>query len=506
MNTRKTRRTFISYSRTNKDFALQLAQELRASGFSIWLDQLDIPTGARWDDELERALKACEIFMVILTPASIESENVKDEIGYAIDTGKRILPVLLENAQVPLRLRRFQYVDFTGKSYDEGVDSAKQILKKLTEEATTPRMETPPADAKTARRSIRRESAAAKSREAVEIQAPPTSPGQRNPMGMLGIAILIVLLGGYAITRFRAPKAGPSPVETSGTVETVSGSATTPTALPVADQVPTRVLPTPTVQVTVPTPTTGVAPTATAYPAELMDGKGVAMVLVPAGEFQMGGVRTDAFARPSEKPVHTVHLDAFYIDKFEVTNASYRACVEAGDCSENINSTSGNRSSYYNNSEFDEYPVVWVDWTMATTYCAWRGARLPTEAEWEKAARGTESPIYPWGNEVAKTYANYGGADTTAVGAYESGKSPYGVYDMAGNVWEWVADWYSADFYQSPPEKNPSGPADGISKSKVQRGGSWTGLDADVRTSNRRPYDPDRSNFDIGFRCASFLP
>jgi hypothetical protein len=142
MSPQKQRRTFISYSRSNKEFALELALELRASGFDVWLDILDIPTGSRWDDEVEQALEACEIFMVILTPASSKSDNVKDEIGYAIDTGKRILPILLENAKVPLRLRRFQYVDFTRKSYDEGVEGAKQLLRRLIEEPTVPRDQT----------------------------------------------------------------------------------------------------------------------------------------------------------------------------------------------------------------------------------------------------------------------------------------------------------------------------------------------------------------------------
>ena len=140
MSPTKQRKTFISYSRTNKEFALKLAKELRSSGFDIWFDQLDIPTGSRWDDEVEHALESSEIFMVILTPASSTSDNVKDEIGYAIDTGKRILPVLLQNANVPLRLRRFQYVDFTNKSFDDGVESAKELLTNLIEESTIPKM------------------------------------------------------------------------------------------------------------------------------------------------------------------------------------------------------------------------------------------------------------------------------------------------------------------------------------------------------------------------------
>lgn len=134
------RKTFLSYSRVNKDFAVRLAKELKSEGFDIWLDQLDIPTGARWDDEVEKALEECEVFMVIMTPASSASENVKDEIAYALDSGKRILPILLENATLPLRLRRLQYVDFTGKGFDDGVELAKVLLRGLIDQTNFPRL------------------------------------------------------------------------------------------------------------------------------------------------------------------------------------------------------------------------------------------------------------------------------------------------------------------------------------------------------------------------------
>ena len=139
MANEKQRKTFISYSRVNKDFALRLARELKSEGFAVWLDQLDIPAGARWDVELETALEECEIFMIIMTPSAIASENVRDEIGYAIDNNKRFLPVLLENCNVPLRLRRFQYVDFTNKSFDDGVNAAKELLRGLIAQPTIPR-------------------------------------------------------------------------------------------------------------------------------------------------------------------------------------------------------------------------------------------------------------------------------------------------------------------------------------------------------------------------------
>ena len=131
MATENQRSTFISYSRINETFALELAKELKSTGYLVWLDQLDIPTGARWDDEIEKALDKCSIFLAILTPAFIESDNAKDEIGYAIDHGKRILPVLLEECEIPLRLTRIQYVDFTKMDYRDGLNSAKELLEKL---------------------------------------------------------------------------------------------------------------------------------------------------------------------------------------------------------------------------------------------------------------------------------------------------------------------------------------------------------------------------------------
>jgi len=137
----KQRKTFLSYSRVNQDFAVQLAKELKSEGFDVWLDTLDIPLGARWDREVEKALRQSEIFMIILTPESVDSENVLDEIGYAIDTSKRILPILLENCEVPLRLRRLQYVNFTDKSFEEGVSAAKGLLRGLTAQSTIPREE-----------------------------------------------------------------------------------------------------------------------------------------------------------------------------------------------------------------------------------------------------------------------------------------------------------------------------------------------------------------------------
>lgn len=232
MSQQHTRRTFISYSRINKDFALKLALELRNSGFDIWLDQLDIPTGSRWDDEVERALGECEIFMVILTPASSTSDNVKDEIGYAIDAGKRILPILLENAKVPLRLIRFQYVDFTKKSYEEGVDSAKQLLRRLIDEPTLPMDQVLEQAQIDAREDV--EAPKASTAPISEKRQPAAAPPAKKsslPMllGVVGAGLIIIL----AFFMLRGSPGLSEPVEPVNT--------TAPTQTPLPAQ-PTRLL------------------------------------------------------------------------------------------------------------------------------------------------------------------------------------------------------------------------------------------------------------------------
>jgi formylglycine-generating enzyme required for sulfatase activity len=231
---------------------------------------------------------------------------------------------------------------------------------------------------------------------------------------------------------------------------------------------------------------------------EITDDKGAVMVLVPAGDFIMGSGNGD----PDERPIHPVYLDAYYIDKFEVTNALYQDCVIAEVCKPPVNAGSYTRNSYFGSSLYKDYPVVYVDWNMANAYCEWREASLPTEAQWEKAARGPDELTYPWEGKIDCQKANYRGCinGTSQAGSYENGKSPYGVYDMAGNVWEWVADWYSADYYKSFSPRNPLGPD--VGRARIFRGGSWSRDAYDLRTSNRVNYAPSYNNFDIGFRCA----
>lgn len=219
---------------------------------------------------------------------------------------------------------------------------------------------------------------------------------------------------------------------------------------------------------------------------------GVEMVGVPAGEFIMG--RDDA-KYERESPAHTVYLDAFYIDKLEVTNDLYRTCLEAGGCLEI------ERPEYFDNPDLADHPVINVDIEMARRYCGWAGKRLPTEAEWEKAARGTDERTFPWGEGIDCDHAQYKecGGQTVPVGSYPLGASPYGALDMAGNVWEWAPDLFAEDYYQDSPERNPTGGDRG--NEFVFRGGSWTESGDLLSSTYRTWYNPNAQYYNLGFRC-----
>ena len=234
------------------------------------------------------------------------------------------------------------------------------------------------------------------------------------------------------------------------------------------------------------------------------------MVEIPSGSFPMGVPPGDRDGGRDEYPRHEVLLDTFWIDQFEVTNGRYIEFVKSAGHRVPQNPTNPTRNLWQGDSiteSLAERAVINVDWFDADAYCKWAGKRLPTEAEWEKAAKGTSDRRFPWGNvEPTAKHLNYnqrwiGEKTLMPVGSYEAGKSPYGVYDVVGNVWEWVNDWYDARYYEKSPSKNPTGPQEGTKK--VIRGAGWQNETPTVRIFTRVDSDPTMRNESTGFRCAA---
>ena len=242
-----------------------------------------------------------------------------------------------------------------------------------------------------------------------------------------------------------------------------------------------------------------------------IEGKdGAPMVLVPEGVFPMGVPKAARDGGIDERPNHDVFLDTFYIDKYEVTNGRYLQFVTETGHRTPQHPSDPKKGIWQGNimpESIIDLPVINVDWYDADAYCKWAGKRLPTEAEWEKAAKGPNDWRFPWGDvEPTDRHLNYnqvtwrGEATLVPVGIYEKGKSPYGAYDMAGNVWEWVADWYEADYYSKSPDRNPKGPQTG--GYKVLRSSGWQGETPQARIFTRIRSKPLDRNHSTGFRCA----
>ena len=324
--------------------------------------------------------------------------------------------------------------------------------------------------------------------------------------------LIIVVLFGAILSGCIAQKLEPtSSLESERTLLPTEINTSVPTSTPEA-----TILPTATV---LPTLVETQQPTMGSTRVSAVDQ--MVQVYVPAGEFIMGSndenaKRTLEGRSYSEIPVNTVYLDGYWIDKYEVSNGQYKLCVDAGVCQPPIDSESHTRGKYFGNPEYSNYPVIWVNWYKARAYCEWTGRRLPTEAEWEKAARGTDGRKYPWGNEplsgeranfcdincpydYANELYNDGYADTSPVGNYPAGASPYGAMDMSGNVWEWTSTLIQPYPYDSSDgRENLDAPGE-----RVWRGGPWKNSAWWMRSTVRYRSVPNYSWEVLGFRCAS---
>jgi len=344
-------------------------------------------------------------------------------------------------------------------------------------------------------------------KETVTKPAPATAPIQQKksiPAWLLWGGVAVIVLGlmiGIGSSLVNLGTRGSGPLSALASATSPATFTHTPTLTHTATVTNT---PTPTN-----TPTTMVTQTPIFTSTQMLgigstmirEKDGMEMMYVPAGEFTMGSNIGDI----DEKPIHAVYLDAYWIDKYEVTNAQY--AIE-GACSRPFIIRSSTRDSYFRNPSYDHYPVINVNWFFADDYCRWTGARLPSEAEWEKAATSQqENGLYPWGSRLDCSLVNYSQddigckGDTNPVNEYHNGASLYGVLGMAGNVWEWVADWYDNTYYSKSPLENPSGPSSG--STRVQRGGSWDSIGVNLRITKRSWGDPSFFWNKVGFRCAS---
>jgi eukaryotic-like serine/threonine-protein kinase len=318
----------------------------------------------------------------------------------------------------------------------------------------------------------------------------------------------------------------PAPAEPAEARATVTANLASPTSITPAGptEVSSAVQITPTHPANTPLPaaTSPPGPACTQIgPTWISPVDGVTLVCVPAGEFLMGATDNDPQAQDNEKPQHRVYLDAFWIDRIEVTNANFAKCMADGACRPEIYEVSASTYiPYAVHPDYQDFPALLYEAEAAAAYCQWASRRLPLEAEWEKAARGTEVRAYPWGNDLDCTKANYAechpvakGEDTPRCGStphcrtsrvddYPAGATFYGALNMAGNVWEWVADWYAPDYYAHSPTRNPTGPQEG--DFRVRRGGGSKSRTQELRVTTRASGTPQHY-FDgqMGFRCAA---
>ncbi len=375
---------FISYARADAQFVIGLAEKLRSVRVSLWLDQLDIRPGDPWEESIEKALEDCESVLLVLSPASMESVNVKDEVSYAIEEGKRIVPLLYQACKIPLRLRRLHYVDFTA-SFDAGMSALQKALEV----------------------------------DEVVIDPPVSSPVVTNPL---------------------QPKPAGKPHQH--------------------------------------------------FTESLPGGVRLDMVAIPGGSFMMG---SKTFG--SSQPIHGVTLKPFFIGKYPVTQAQWKAVM-------------GNNPSHFKG---DDLPVERVSWDDAREFCrklsqmAGKEYRLPSEAEWEFAARAGSPGDYCFGNDesLLPGYAWFernSGGKTHSVG--QKKPNNWGLHDVHGNVWEWCEDgWH--DNYEGAPADGSAWVDGGDQSYRHLRGGSWGDSQDGARAVSRDYYDPNSRSFGIGFRVVS---
>jgi formylglycine-generating enzyme required for sulfatase activity len=511
---------FFSYSSADRDFALDLARDLREKGAVIWMDQLDIIPGERWDTAVELAIRRCAGMLVILSPDSVGSTNVMDEVSFALEEHKVVIPVLHRDCDIPFRLRRVHRVDVR-TDYDRGLRELLGVLKAPRLSPPEVKEDAPPAAAtpiagpvqprpEPSNPSAVSGMASAQTRPADKPQTSTALPQQENPTppvagagkpkadathsktwwswtgsylasitstsaGKLAAAFVLVLAVSVGYWRFAQPS--PTATEHSSTSMASKGipaDNAAPSATSPKEHSPTETLLSPSQP---PAPATkSSAPPNVKTGSYINPKDNLTYIWIPPGKFGMGCSPDDVECSPDEKPQQKdVQIPGFWLGKTDVTQAAWNKVGIAA-----------------NPSHFkgDDLPVDSVDWNEANSYCKAIGGRLPTEKEWEYAARaGTTGPRYGTIDDIA-WYSVNSGQTTHPVGKKQA--NAFKLYDMLGNVYQWTAtDW----------GPYPGGTADDCKGCKVLRGGSWFDYAGVVRASNRERSVPTSRDSDSGFRC-----
>ncbi|MEW6402683.1 MAG: SUMF1/EgtB/PvdO family nonheme iron enzyme [Chloroflexota bacterium] len=535
-------KVFISYAWEDdvKPWVLMFAKRLRKDGVETVLDLWETDYGDQLPVFMEKAVRESDFVILICTPKyKKKSDSREGGVGYEghiitaeifeKNNHRKFVPVLRKGGWVfaaPSWAAGKLYIDLSGNPYNEA--NYRDLLRTLHGRRPTPPPIGEPPDFPEEDDSSKKPNPflnfyttvrkhLSESFIFIKSVLPKTLPLLRIA-GFTGVAVMLLWGGSWAVPKIVSFL--PTPRATSTQRSVIQATSTNSSGVPTKT---IRPISTPT-KITSPTRafTATIVRNSNDFTDVDPEDNSISMRLVPAGEFTMGATSDQVdqalaecqkvskyceqagFLR--EQPSHKVYLDAFYMDTYEVTNANYKACVDSGICTppkttpeDTIYSVSSN---YYSSSQFNDYPVINVDWSQAKTYCEWRSSSLPTEAQWEKAARSTDGRTYPWGEgfNCNRVGCNY---EPHKVGSFESGKSPYSIYDLAGNVWEWVADLYDPNYYSTSPYSNPLGPSSG--QYRVLRGGSWANMYSgyENRTTNRYWYRPSYvyEYTLIGFRC-----
>lgn len=497
-------RVFLCHASQDKPAVRELYNALNSEGWiDPWLDKAKILPGQDWEIVIEKAVDDSDVVLVCLSGQSVSKEGyVQREIRYAYDLALEkpdetifLIPLRLDDCSVPRKLKSLHWVDYFGVEKENAYSDLLKALKLRHEQKIVLEENLPHEETKKDTPESRLENRFTQKKPFTKILDPaslnlpkPSSIPKQSEYrryGLIGIFILLFIFGGLGLNSLfnKLPEVTSTPTTQ---ILTETSKLPTETLAPFTPTLTETSTPSPT-----PTTVLGIGSTSRSLKDDMV------LVYVPAGEFIMGSADGD----DDELPVSTIYLDAFWIDQTEITNALYVKCVEANQCDPPVKTKSFTRPFYFDSLEFNNNPVIYVDWFMANMYCSWVGRRLPTEAEWEKSARGTNGSKYPWGNVSPKnSLLNYEGrvGDTKKVGSYPDGKSMYGVLDMAGNVWEWVSS-----LYQPYPYLRDDGREDlNSSDMRVVRGGSWSDSVYSARTANRSSYGPTANGDFLGFRCA----